>query len=203
MSSLQMCIWSRRKKLATTLKTEIKAINDEKLAKNEVSQTKRSAETIVFKEITAITKCDKFQRCLKCTEKIPQTTCSRIEKCHKCRTMKLEKCQVDLFLTVTVETMEKEQFLHLHDEILPSILKHDVSSMDRSPIAEELLEKAQLLHLHGEILPSILNMCHQLTEAPLRKNFCLLKTLPCHTMLTVLLCLTWNTHQQHHQQNEH
>ena len=52
--------------------------------------------------------------------------------------------------------MEKEQFLHLHDEILPSILKHDVSSMDRSPIAEELLEKAQLLHLHGEILPSIL-----------------------------------------------
>ena len=61
-----------------------------------------------------------------------------------------------LFLTVTVETMEKEQFLHLHDKILPSILKHDVSSMDGSPIAEELLEKEQLLHLHDEIRPSIL-----------------------------------------------
>ena len=93
MSSLQVCIWSGRKKLATTLKTEIKAINDEKFAKIEVSQTKKSAkETVVIKEITAIPKCDKFQRCPKCTKKIPQTTCSRIAKCHKCGIKKAEKC---------------------------------------------------------------------------------------------------------------
>ena len=140
MSSLQVRIWSGRKKLATTLKTEIKAINDEKFAKIEVSQTKKSAkETVVIKEITAIPKCDKFQRCPKCTKKIPQTTYSRIAKCHKCGIMKEEKCKVGLFLTVTVETTEKEQSLHLNNEILSSILKHDVSSTDESAIAEELL----------------------------------------------------------------
>ena len=104
MSSLLVRIWSGRKKLSTTLKTEIKAINDEQFAKIEVSQTKKSAtETVVIKEITAITKCDKFQKCPKCTKKIPQTTCSRIAKCPKCGTMKAEKCQVGLFLTVTVD----------------------------------------------------------------------------------------------------
>ena len=56
---------------------------------------------------------DKFQSCPKCTKKIPQTTCSRIAKCHKCGIMKAEKCKVGLFLTVTVETTEKEQSLHL------------------------------------------------------------------------------------------
>ena len=72
MSSLQLRIWSGRKKLATTLKTEIKAINDEQFPKIEVSQTKKSAkETVVIKEITALPKCDKFQRCPKCTKKIP------------------------------------------------------------------------------------------------------------------------------------
>ena len=47
--------------------------------------------------------------------------------------------KVGVFLTVTVQTTEKEQSLHVHDEILSSILKHDVSSMDESAIAEELL----------------------------------------------------------------
>lgn len=112
MSSLLVRIWSGRKKLSTTLKTEIKAINDEEFAKIEVSQTKKSRkETVVIKEITAIKKCDKFQKCPKCTKKIPQTTCSRIAKCRKCGTMKAEKCQVGLFVTctVTVESTEKEQ----------------------------------------------------------------------------------------------
>ena len=53
--------------------------------------------------------------------------------------MKAYKCQVGLFLTVTVETTEKELSLHMGDEILASILKHDVSSMDESAIGEELL----------------------------------------------------------------
>ena len=54
--------------------------------------------------------------------------------------MKAEKCQVGLFLTVTVETMEKEQSLHLTDEILASILKHGTSSetpcssLEQSPL---------------------------------------------------------------------
>ena len=92
MSPLLVRVWSGRRKLSTTLKTEIKAINDEKFAKIEVSQTKKSAkETVVIKEFTAITKCDKFLRCPKCTKKIPQTTCSRIAKCHKCGIMKAEK----------------------------------------------------------------------------------------------------------------
>ena len=132
MSPLLVRIWSRQKKLSTTKITEI---NDESKAK-----TKKSPkETVVIKEITAITKCDKFQRCPKCMNEIPQTTCSRIAKCHKCGTMKAEKCHVGLFLTVTVETTEKEQSLHMNDEILASILKHDVLSMDESTVAEELL----------------------------------------------------------------
>ena len=53
--------------------------------------------------------------------------------------MKADKCQVGLFLTVTVETTEKELSLHMSDEILASILKHVVSSMDKSAIGEELL----------------------------------------------------------------
>ena len=110
MSSLLVRIWSGRKQISTTLKTEIKTINDEKFAKIKVSQTKKSAkETVMIIEITAITKCDKFQRCRKCTKKIPQTTCLRVTKCHKCGTMKAEKCQEGLFFTVTVEITEKEQ----------------------------------------------------------------------------------------------
>ena len=35
--------------------------------------------------------------------------------------------------------MEKEQSFHLNDEILSSILKHDLSSMDERAIMEELL----------------------------------------------------------------
>ena len=53
--------------------------------------------------------------------------------------MKADKCQVGLFLTVTVETTEKELSLHMSDEILASILKHDVSSMDESAIGEGVL----------------------------------------------------------------
>ncbi len=53
--------------------------------------------------------------------------------------IKADKCQVELFLTVTVETTEKEQSLHMSDGILALILKHDVSSMDKSAIGEELL----------------------------------------------------------------
>ena len=131
-----MRIWSGQKKLSTIVKTQIKAIKDEDIDGINISHTKKSAkETIVIKEITAITKYDKFQRCPKCTKKIPQATCSRIAKCHKCGIMKAEKCQVE----TTEQEQEQEQSLHFTDEILASILKHDVSSMDESAIAEELL----------------------------------------------------------------
>lgn len=140
MSSLQVRTWAGRKKLSTTVKTQIKEINDEKIDQIEISQTKKQAkETIFIKEFTAITKRGKFQRCPKCMKKIPQTTCVQIAKCHKCGMMKADKCQVGLILIVTVETTEKEQSLHMSDEILALILKHDVLSMDESAIAEELL----------------------------------------------------------------
>lgn len=66
-------------------KTKIKAINNEQFHKNWSLPTKKSArETVLITEITAITKCVKFQRCPKCTKKILQTTCSRTAKYHKC-----------------------------------------------------------------------------------------------------------------------
>ena len=58
-----------------------------------------------------------------------------------------EKHQVGLFLTITVETMEKEQSLHLTDEILASILNNDVLSMDESAIAEVLHKQSMIITL--------------------------------------------------------
>ena len=48
--------------------------------------------------------------------------------------MKGEKCQVGLFLAVTVDFMEKEQSLYLTDETLASIFKHDVSKWKKAPL---------------------------------------------------------------------
>ena len=139
-TSVQVRTWAKRKKLSTTVKTQIKEIKDEEIDKIEISQTRKQAkDTVVIKEFSTITKCEKFQKCPKFQKKIPQTTCARIAKCHKCGMMKADKCQVGLFLTVTVETTEKELSLHMSDEILASILKHVVSSMDKSAIGEELL----------------------------------------------------------------
>ena len=123
-TSVQVRTWVKRKKLSTTVKTQIKEIKDEEIDKIEISQTRKQAkDTVVIKEFSTITKCEKFQRCPKYQKKIPPTTCARIAKCHKCGMMKAGKCQVGLFLTVTVETTE-ELSLHMSDEILASILKH-------------------------------------------------------------------------------
>ena len=111
MNSLQVRVWSGRKKLSTTQRTVIRQVEDEELDSLEIEATSNNpgTESLQIKEFTALKKFERFQKCPKCSKKIPQTTSAPTVKCTKCGTMKANNSQVGFFITVTVETPDGKE----------------------------------------------------------------------------------------------
>ena len=144
-SSIQVRVWNRRKKLSTTRSTIITPLSiddvDDGLKNIPVQTHDEPTTTTVVLEFTAVTKYEKFKMCNKCLKKIPQPTSETIARCSKCGIIRADKCITGVSATVTALTEVGEE-LHLKfgNEILSTMLNDGIlPCLDEEVLAEKFL----------------------------------------------------------------
>ena len=138
--SLQIRVWSNRKKLSTTKKSDIDEMTDDTLAAILVEDDATYELATAEIKVDEFLKIEKFEVFLKCSRKIPQNTTSRTVRCNRCGVMRADKCLSGLTTKVSLKSSNENLSLKFGDELLSQLL-HDeeVLSMDEETLADKLL----------------------------------------------------------------
>ena len=140
-NQVQVCVWSSRKKLSTTIKTTIQPFEEPDLANIEDSHCARDNETTttMVNEIFSIQKIENFFKCANCSKKVIQAN-TNIIKCDQCHhIVRAANCTKGLNVKFVIKDGDNEITLTVNEEILSNLLEDNVVMMEHQVLGEKLL----------------------------------------------------------------
>ncbi len=144
LTNVQIKVWSKRKKIATTKKTTVTEVNNESLNKITVKENdaeEHPTSTALIKEVTNIPHYERFLKCYNCFKKINQAAgASKVAHCTKCGMVKTNNCLEALSASIEViEDTGKRLLLKVNSEILNEMIGEDVLPLDQNSLGDKLL----------------------------------------------------------------
>lgn len=144
LTKVQVKVWSKKKKISTTPRTEITPIEDESLNIIPVQECpleeESTDETVLVKEILTVEQFDKHWKCLRCNKKIQHASSSNVKRCLKCGLVKTSNCELALHVKFKAKSHTGEECTFtVRDDLLGQFLQQDISSFTEEDLAEALL----------------------------------------------------------------
>ena len=141
MESLQVRVWSNKKKLATQKKTNITQIKEDQELKDVEIQTQEATEpqeTIMLKGFKRIQKFDKCPKCPDCSKRLPGM-CQDTVKCDQCGTMRGDECSTGITAKIIVkDDHDNKLSIKMGDQVLGQLIDN-ILNQDEQTLAQKLL----------------------------------------------------------------
>lgn len=111
MTHVQLKVWSGKKKITTTKRTTITAIDDDELAEIQLKEVHEcnTPTTAFINEVARVRHVETFFKCYRCQKRITQLGSSAVVSCSKCGMIKANKCEIAFLATVDFLNKEGEE----------------------------------------------------------------------------------------------